>query len=441
MSNQAEIDYEKQFQEDLAKATALSLEQQALEEFKRCQKYGIAYTQSVQQEAKNRNYAQIRRQHFSRRDSAETSVSSQYGITLPPPQSSQPQRRHSEITHNVPPTTLLTDVERSKTPPASTATAENDLINFASPTAKKPENSSFEQLIEDLQKLQATNPQTALVPLGPTAAAPLYPGYHAPTTSTPAAALYAGSAAAIQPPAQYGVTTAAGAAGMQLVPFTPPPQQQKVPLTHNELQKLYSMSQPPYTAPVYAGARPMGFMPPLQAAAGAYYPQTPPVMVAGAAGVPYTAPLQYPNPYGFQYNVLPQAPQQHYYPTNMATAASLNSSSVSTSSLASGVQNLNNQSNQSFNATELPSSSNSFNNTHSKHSNISSTSSSQSNGQNVFRRQTPPARKPKTAGSDLIDLSHEDDSRVSVLEAFDPLLNEDNDGKLEIFFSQFYIIY
>ncbi|KNC29902.1 hypothetical protein FF38_01684 [Lucilia cuprina] len=427
MSNQAEIDYEKQFQEDLAKATALSLEQQALEEFKRCQKYGIAYTQSVQQEAKNRNYAQIRRQHFSRRDSAETSVSSQYGVTLPPPQSSQPQRRHSEITHNVPPTTLLTDVERSKTPPASTATAENDLINFASPTAKKPENSSFEQLIEDLQKLQATNPQTALVPLGPTAAAPLYPGYHAPTTSTPAAALYAGSAAAIQPPAQYGVTTASGAAGMQLVPFTPPPQQQKVPLTHNELQKLYSMSQPPYTAPVYAGARPMGFMPPLQTAAGAYYPQTPPVMVAGAAGVPYTAPLQYPNPYGFQYNVLPQATQQHYYPTNMATAASLNSSSVSTSSLASGVQNLNNQSNQSFNATELPSSSNSFNNTHSKHSNISSTSSSQSNGQNVFRRQTPPARKPKAAGSDLIDLSHEDDSRVSVLEAFDPLLNEDND--------------
>lgn len=414
MSNQAEIDYEKQFQEDLAKATALSLEQQALEEFKRCQKYGIAYTQSVQQEAKNRNYAQIRRQHFARRDSAETSISSsnsQYGVTLPPPKSSsnssnQPQRRHSEVTHNMPPSTLLTEVERSKTPPA--ATPENDLINFASPTSKKPENSSFEQLIEDLQKLQATNPQTALVPLGPTAAAPMYPGYHhAATTATPAAAMYAGSAAAVQPPAQYGVTTAAGAAGMQLVPFTPPPQQQKVPLTHDELQKLYSLSQPPYTAPVY-GARPMAYMPGVQTGA-VYYPQTPPVMMGtAAAGVPYTAPVQYPNPFGFQYNMVTQPnQQQHYYhPTS--------SSSVSTTSLSSVAHNMTKPQqpasalNHSVNSVDSPSSSNSFQHTHSKPLNAS-TASLQSNGQNNFRRQTPPARKPKAAGSDLIDLLHEDE--------------------------------
>ncbi|KAM7355935.1 phosphatidylinositol-4-phosphate 3-kinase catalytic subunit Pi3K68D isoform 2-T2 [Cochliomyia hominivorax] len=427
MSNQAEIDYEKQFQEDLAKATALSLEQQALEEFKRCQKYGIAYTQSVQQEAKNRSYAQIRREHFARRDSVETSASSQYGLPLPPPKNSQPQRRHSEITHNAPPTTLLRDAERSKTPPppaANAGNAENDLINFASPTSKKPENSSFEQLIEDLQKLQATNPQTALVPLGPTAAAPMYQGYHTPTPATPAAAMYAGSAAAVQPPAQYGVTTAAGAAGMQLVPFTPPPQQQKVPLTHDELQKLYSMSQPPYTAPVYA-ARPIGFMPHVQATG--YYPQTPPVMVgtaAAAPGMPYTAPVQYPNPFGFHYNMVPQPPpqQQHYYQVNnMATATA---SASSSSSVASGVHQLNNQLNHPVNSCDLPSSSNSFNHTHSKPLNTS-LASTQSNGQNIYR---PTSRKPKAVGSDLIDLMHEDDSRVSVLEAFDPLLNEDNDG-------------
>lgn len=403
MSNQAEIDYEKQFQEDLAKATALSLEQQALEEFKRCQKYGAAYTQSVQQEAKNRNYAQIRRQHYARRDSAETSISTQYGISLPPPQSNQPQRRHSEITHNVPPSTLFTDVERSKTPPASLAAAESDLINFASPTSKQSESSSFEQLIEDLQKLQATNPQTALVPLGPTAAAPMYPGYHAPTPATPAAAMYAGSAAAVQPPAQYGVTTAAGAAGMQLVPFTPPPQQQKVPLTHNELQKLYSMSQQPYTAPVY-GPRPIGFMAPMSGSG--YYSPTP-AMVGVAGGVSHTAPVQYPNPFGFQYNVAAAPSQHHYYPTNMASANS-STSSVSVSSLASGVHIMNNQSNHTVNSSNLSSSSNSFNHTHSKPS-IPNTASTQSNGQNNYRRQTPPARKPKVAASDLIDLLHEDE--------------------------------
>lgn len=403
MANQAEIDLEKQFQDDLLKATALSLEQEVLDEYNRTKKYGVAYAQSAQQDAKNKYYAQLRRQHYARRDSTETSASSssttRYALSLPPPQNQQqPQRRFSEI-NNLPPATLLTDVERSKTPPA-------DLINFASPTSKKPENSSFEKLIEDLQKLQATNPQTALVPLGPTAAAPMYPGYHTAAAAAPApAAMYAGSAAAIQPPTQYGVTTAAGAAGMQLVPFTPTPQQQKVPLTNEELQKLYSMSQPtPHTAPVYGPRHHMGFMPP-HMAAPTYYPQTPPLM-AGTAG-PYTAPANYPNPYGFQYNVI--TPNQVYYPTNMAsTSLSASTSSMASSSAAAAAAaaaNFN-QHNHSVNSSDLSSSNSSFNQTH---SNIVPSSMGPSNGQTNVRRQTPPARKPRVAGSDLIDLSHEDE--------------------------------
>ncbi|TMW39187.1 hypothetical protein DOY81_015733, partial [Sarcophaga bullata] len=266
---------------------------------------------------------------------------------------------------------------------------------------------------------------TALVPLGPTAAAPLYPSYHHGAAQAPAGAtMYAGSAAAVQPPAQYGVTTASGAAGMQLVPFTPPPQQQKVPLTNNELQKLYSMSQAPYTAPVYGG-RPMGFVPTMPV--GGYYPQTPPVMVG--PGGSYTAPVQYPNPYGFQYNMV--APnQQQFYPANVAASTSPLISSSSSSYSTSAAQNISHQLNHSLNSVDLSSSSNS-NFPHSKTMPSSSHSSSSvlSNGQNNLRRQTPPARKSKSTGSDLIDLSHEDDSRVSVLEAFDPLLNEDVDGK------------
>lgn len=395
MSTQAEIDYEKQFQEDLAKATALSLEQEALDEYNRTKKYGPAYSQSAQQEAKNRQYAQIRRQHYARRDSSETSSSPQYGLSLPLANAQQPQRRHSEITHNAPTNTLLTDIERSKTPPASATPTENDLINFASPTSKKSESSSFEQLIEDLQKLQANSSQTALVPLGPTAAAPIYPSYHGATQAAPNAAMYAGSAAAVQPPAQYGVTTATGAAGLQLVPFTPPPQQQKIPLTNNELQKLYSMSPAPYSAPVYGG-RPMGFVPTMPVTG--YYPQTPPVMVG--PGGPYTAPVQYPNPYGFQYNVVAPNHQQFY----SANAAATSSYSIS------AAQNISHpQLNNVLNLADLSSSNSNLIHSKSMPSSSNTSSSVVSNGQNNLRRQTPPARKSKPTGLDLIDLSHEDE--------------------------------
>uniref|UniRef100_A0A1I8M8C7 Uncharacterized protein n=2 Tax=Musca domestica TaxID=7370 RepID=A0A1I8M8C7_MUSDO len=459
MSNPTEVDYEKQFQEDLAKATALSLEQEALDEYNRAKKYGSAYAQSSQQEAKNKLYAQLRRQQYARTSSsgennANANSTPQHALSLPKLQ--QSQRRHSEVNNYN--TSIASTSERSKTPPptsssSSSSAMENDLINFASPTSKNPESSSFEKLIEDLQKLQTTNPQTALVPLGPTAAAPIYPS----STSQSAAAyptaagghnMYPSAAAqAVQYNSAVGGGGGAAAGGMQLVPFVPTAQQQRVPLTNDELKKLYSMT--PHTAPVY-GPRPpaMGFM---QPAAAGYYATPPPpphMMVAGAGGAPYTAPLHYSsNAYGFQFQAMP--PGQPYYAATTAAAAA----SSFNSPMASGGVNVNHlsHSGQAFPQNPNPNANsstntNSFNPIHSSASgNLnqsmgsaaassisagSTASSAQSNGFNA-RRQTPPARKMSTRvpGSDLIDLSHEDDSRVSVLEAFDPLLNENSDGE------------
>uniref|UniRef100_A0A1B0A2K1 phosphatidylinositol 3-kinase n=1 Tax=Glossina pallidipes TaxID=7398 RepID=A0A1B0A2K1_GLOPL len=365
MSNHTDIDYEKKFREDLAKATALSLEQQALDEYNRTKKYGHSYSEATQQEAKNKYYAQLRRQEFLRGFKVESTGGGSQDEPLQKPLT-LPQRRHSEVTQRqqVGATTRHTPLERSKTPPPSSTGPESDLINFSSPTSKKPEQNTFEKLIQNLQKLQTTTQQTALMPLGPTAAAPIYPVYIGTTAATPAAS-----------------TPFVGHASLQLVPFTSPPQQQKVSLTHEELQKLYNM-RTPSTAGLY-GPRQMGFVAsPASSVVGSYYSQIPSVPSGGTYATATTAniPPVYSNAYGFSHQSINS--QQAYQSTRDGTA--------------------NNSCDNSTVAPSLP---------------------SMPSG---LRRHTPPVRKSRS-GDDLIDLSQEDDSRVSVLEAFDPLLNENDD--------------
>lgn len=260
MSNQAQIDNERQFQEDLAKATALSLEQQALDDYRRHKKYGTDY------------YTQ--QQHYEHQQQQRN-----YNIS---------QRRHSEVHRAV--STLSSSSDRSRTPPAqsgndngngnssSNGNGESDLICFASPTSKQPTSSQnespFERLIEDLQRLQTNNSQTALVPMGPVAA----------TTAT------ATAAAATAAPMPYPAATYASVPpvmGMQLVPYqaaTQPPQQR--PLNNEELQRLYSMPNQLAMQPV----APPGFV---------YYSTYSAPVVPGSAA--YMAP-QYPaHPYGYGY--------------------------------------------------------------------------------------------------------------------------------------------
>ncbi|XP_017021053.1 arginine-glutamic acid dipeptide repeats protein isoform X3 [Drosophila kikkawai] len=355
MSNQAQIDYDKQFQDDLAKATALSLEQQALDDYRRNKKYGSGYPPS----AAGRDY-----------NVAQRSQSLNQG------------RRHSEVHQAI--STSTTNVDRSRTPPAQVP--DNDLICFASPTSKQPESATpFGRLIEDLQRMQVpSNPQSALVPMGPVAAAPV---------SVPASAHYGyhphqPQVAQVQPP-PYGMV--AGAPGsMQLVPYQPAAQQQQRPLNNEELQRLYSMPAQLAVQPV---AQPNAYL---------YYP--------GAVVTPYTAPIvpgsaaymppQYPSQgYGFggAYTHMDlRRPQSTPVTPGPATSHHIqpsNNTPVSSSSVeANGV---------AFPARRpVPST-------------ASVGSRPGSNGQSGQRR-----------GNDLIDLNQEDYSRVSVLEAFDPLLND-----------------
>uniref|UniRef100_A0A1I8NM56 Uncharacterized protein n=1 Tax=Stomoxys calcitrans TaxID=35570 RepID=A0A1I8NM56_STOCA len=195
------------------------------------------------------------------------------------------------------------------------------------------------------------------------------------------------------------------------------------------------MTPQPHSASIYGPRPAMGFIPP-RGAPGYYTPPTPPVM-AGSSAPPYSAPMHYPNAYGYQFQATSTPGAQPYFPSNMSAAAASNASiSSSNPSLNASAHH------HHLQQTVLSSSNNSFN--YQKHSSTisinagggvtsgSTTSlpgTSQSNGMSA-RRQTPPARKmsSRVPGSDLIDLSHEDDSRVSVLEAFDPLLNENESG-------------
>ncbi|ALC43846.1 Pi3K68D [Drosophila busckii] len=333
MSNQAPIDYDRQFQDDLAKATALSLEQQALDDYRRNKKYGTNY----------QDYAY-----------------------------SSNQRRYSDVHQSA--AAPLHHVERSRTPPAQTGNGnkESDLICFASPTSKEPpppeSSSPFERLIEDLHRMQTSNPQSALVPVGPVAAATPLPLHYAP------------------PP--YGTMPAA--AGMQLVPYQAIPQQpQQRPLNPEELQRLYSMPNQLALQPV-APVRPAGFV---------YYPPYATPVVPGSAAY---MPPQYPaHSFGYGFTAASNGGSTHvdFARPHSSPAAS------SQANVHSGA------------TTPAPSVA----------------------GFTVPRRHTPPvgscpsvgpAVVTQRTGNDLIDLNQDDYSRVSVLEAFDPLLNENtgNDG-------------
>lgn len=254
MSNQAHIDYDKQFQDDLAKATALSLEQHALDDYRRNKKYGSGYQQSST--VAGRDYQAAQRS-----------------------QSLHQPRRHSEV-HQV--AITPENAERSRTPPAQGT--DNDLICFASPTSKQPESSSpFGKLIEDLQRMQPTNPQSALVPMGPVASASIPPQYgFPPHQQRPTAAQ----------PTPYGMVAGGVVGGpaygdLQLVPYQPAAQQQR-PLNSEELQRLYSMPAQMAVVPV---PQPNAYM---------YYP--------GAVVTPYTAPIV-PGSAAF---MPPQYPAQGY---------------------------------------------------------------------------------------------------------------------------------
>lgn len=289
MSTQEEIDYEKKFQEELAIATELSLETQALDDYNRAKKYGYALPPKSTNNSSN-IYATSNR-------------------PIKPPQPIAAPRRSAGI--NQTNTAAKTNEDNNS---SALQQETNDLISFSSPTTKTSENvNAFDKLIEDLQKLPTQ--QTALVPLGPTAAAP---AAAAPVNAGYMPAAYVqplnASAAFAAPPAThayaYAPNALVGASGMQMVPYTPPPnQQQKIPLTNEHLQKLYNMPHANAAAAVMPTYAP-GFVAPQYAAAAAMtstyqplYPQLPPHLMGLNNTAAYRAP-QYPG-YGLPYAAMP----------------------------------------------------------------------------------------------------------------------------------------
>lgn len=378
MANQAEIDYEKQFQEDLAKATALSIESQALDEYRRSKsQYGYMSNRSsppttgYRMKPAEKEFP-IAVQSRSRPGSFGGPNNSSIA---PPP--AVPSRRHSEI--------RLPEVSETPSSSSSQTVGESDLISFASPTSlKKPENTTFDKLLEDIQKLStAPSPVPSL-------------NTHPNFGSTPAF-----------------LNQQLNPTGLQLVPFTPQQAAQKTPLTNEELSKLYNMPAQQQVRHPHA----MGYMRP---AAAQYTPVYQRPAITAAAGYGYgVAPTSYGYQYGMQQRPANISTQQSYPPVQFPSNAQHHQSSASAEIQMPNVSNpssamvLQNPTNPMLQMTKSQSLSGV--------SSLGTSPSLRSNSSNGINRKVK-----RNLGDDLIDLTQDDPSRVSVLEAFDPLLNEDD---------------
>lgn len=357
MSNLAEIEIERKFQEDIAKATALSIESQALDEYRRKRLHSsyLDYTNSTD----GPSFSQDTRYESRRPGSFNLSTDT------PPPIPLSSHRRHS-----------VNSGASVRLPPQGSAeisSADSDLISFSSPTPKKPELSTYEKIIEDIQKLNSQIVQ-------------YQPGQlvHNPS--------YVASVPVYAHPSQFY----SAASGLQLVPFVPQQQpQQKASLTNEDLQKLYNMphqqNMPQARYQTYPSA---GFI--RQYTPTFQYPQN-----ASAAS---TVTGYHQHPYGYPYNASSQ-PFSHM--TNQQTFAA--PQSTSTDIPAQQVTNPNS-------ALVLKTrASNSIDNTGVStfsrhiHNGASSLVVPSNAGSVVERRKTPPIKKNSIAGDDLIDLRQSDE--------------------------------
>lgn len=218
MNTKIEIDYEKQFQDDLVKATAISLEQHALDEYNRTRKYGSKLYSAPEKKCVSGNQLSMKTLQI-----------------LPQ------QRRYSDVTHNVgldatSSSTSTLEKERSKTPPPPTTTSnmDNDLISFSSPRSKNTDRSAFDKLIEDIQKLHTNKPQNTLIAASN--------GYNMsnicmkPSDITTSYTCSSGN----QNLSSCSQIVAEPAANRIAPTFNVQPKKKK-PLTNEELERLYSM--------------------------------------------------------------------------------------------------------------------------------------------------------------------------------------------------------
>ncbi|XP_050681509.1 phosphatidylinositol 4-phosphate 3-kinase C2 domain-containing subunit alpha isoform X2 [Leptidea sinapis] len=347
-------DYDMQFQEDLEKAQALSLESLALEQFRRQKLLSAAGTDSV---CESGNSSSCRRESF------ETPPA------LPPPPKKPPRRISS------------TEYSRS-TGTSPTREETSDLISFASPTSKSESKDSHATLKEYIDQIAKLGQQTEEITLNATEnpstmnnqynqrpGAPFYPPYYNYPPPFPHPPPY-------PPPTPYGMPA---------------------PVNYSYYPVPGTPEQPPAYRP------------------NSMYPAVPYSQTRMAIPTPYI-PYQPPR---YNYNttnmitrpprpasLYPQLSQMHTYPTqNVAQKVN---------------NNVNNNNNTSVNAKVEPNVEN---------VEVKMRKSSESN-----EAADTIGSLPKT--SNLIDFgrkpSGQGSVRVSVLEAFDPLLTDKNHSEYAI---------
>uniref|UniRef100_A0AAG5DMA9 Phosphatidylinositol-4-phosphate 3-kinase n=1 Tax=Anopheles atroparvus TaxID=41427 RepID=A0AAG5DMA9_ANOAO len=436
-TNPNELETEKKFMADIERAMALSLETLELEKIRAKQRQ---MTPEVARDPKA--VSQTREEYLAylqRRVACGTGKVSGAGTLAPPdatagPSSSMgPTRRHSDCRNPM--------ATMAQPGGGSNGTAEADLISFSAvpkpPDPKEEAHNNLKDLVEHMHRLNTSASSAATFEQGfktqrsMSMTAATY-GFH------PAAYL---SAVPQQPPTQVVAPHLQGpysAASMQLVPYQS--NQKPKPLTPDELHRLYN--SPPIYAVAAASGGPPAIVPPPVYGSTVTAPVYGGVPSAYSVGYPATtAPIPHPS---LQQHTTATQPSQPLSslpqpaPFAATVAPSLYPSLATPASNASPVVN---PDTALVHVPKLGATGRSYSQPHSivlpntavlnrqpspargTEGGAAPSSSSSSNSVVLRPKSDPLAGKRVGAnGTDLIDLGFEDNSRVSVLEAFDPLL-------------------
>uniref|UniRef100_A0A182SDA1 Uncharacterized protein n=1 Tax=Anopheles maculatus TaxID=74869 RepID=A0A182SDA1_9DIPT len=419
-TNSHDLEVEKKYLADIERAKALSLETHELEKIRAKQR------QMTPELASNPKVVsqtlEEYRAYLQRRVACGTgkvpSATPGNSLEPPPGSSSGPVRRHSDCRNPGLQAPAL----------GSKAQDEADLISFQAvpkpPDPKEEARNNLKELVEQMHRLQSQPPATAAAAAGQYAEQ----SFKTQRSLSMSSASYGFQHAPYQPVGipQQTVPHLQGpynATSMQLVPYNSQASKPK-PLTPEELHRLYN-SPPLYavvtaggpaalvTPPVYPGAvTPAPSMYAGMPSSSSSYGTVPVGNYGPTASLPQAAPPVAPTPYGV-------TPGQPLYPS-LQTAAMNGSASVANPETAL------------VHVPKLATTGRSYSQPHSvitqalKRQSSPAREATPSTSGVVLRPKSDPTASSQqrlgAKGTDLIDLGFEDNPRVSVLEAFDPLL-------------------
>ncbi|XP_053661051.1 phosphatidylinositol 4-phosphate 3-kinase C2 domain-containing subunit beta [Anopheles marshallii] len=415
-TNPHDPEFEKKYLADIERAKALSLETLELEKIRAKQRQ---MTPELANDPKAVSQTlEEYRAYLQRRVACSTGkVPTTTGNSLELPSSSSgPVRRHSDCRNP--------GIQAPQTKPTSNGQDEADLISFNAvpkpPDPKEEARNNLKELVEQMHRLQ-TQPSAAGGQFAE------QQGFKTQRSLSMSAASYGFQQAAYQPVGMPPVTHLQGpynATSMQLVPYNSQASKPK-PLTPEELHRLYN--SPPLYAVATAGGPATMVAPPVYpgtvAPAPTLYPGMPSYATAPyapthsvplpTASLPQPAPSASPAPV---YGVTPGTPLYPSLQTSGMNGASAAAPSVS------------NPESAMVHVPKLATAGRSYSQPHSIITNAlkrypsPAREGTTTSGVMLRPKSDPAQHRLGAKGADLIDLGFEDNPRVSVLEAFDPLL-------------------